>query len=106
MLCDSLLFNIGIKEAEPCAHLAKQLQCAAPEKHEPAESLRDQRQSDGKRRPDAQPSPSPSPQQPRPMTSRAVTATQGACPQSVLPLWQWHGALHEPRPQPGGALAR
>ena len=36
---------------------------------EPAETLRDQRQPDGKRRPDPQPSPSPSPQQPRPMTS-------------------------------------
>ena len=35
----------------------------------PNETLRDQRQPDGKRRPDAQPSPSPSPQQPRPMTS-------------------------------------
>ena len=35
----------------------------------PNETLRDQRQLDGKRRPDAQPSPSPSPQQPRPMTS-------------------------------------
>ena len=35
----------------------------------PSETLCDQRQPDGKWRPDAQPSPSPSPQQPRPMTS-------------------------------------
>jgi hypothetical protein len=37
----------------------------------PSETLHDQRQPDGKRRPDPQPSPSPSesPQQPRPMTS-------------------------------------
>ena len=56
---------------EPCplpSPLAKR-QCTAPEKYEPAESLRDWRQPDGKRRPDPQPSPSPSPQQPRPMTS-------------------------------------
>jgi hypothetical protein len=35
----------------------------------PTETLRDRRQPDGMRRPDAQPIPSPSPQQPRPMTS-------------------------------------
>ena len=40
-----------------------------PVSFSPTETLRDRRQPDGMRRPDAQPIPSPSPQQPRPMTS-------------------------------------
>ena len=73
---------------EPCplpSPLAKR-QCTAREKYEPAESLRDQRQPDGKRRPDPQPSPSPSPQQPRPMTSLQLWLNKPKIDQRVQEL--------------------
>ena len=80
---------------EPCplpSPLTKR-QCTAPEKYEPAESLRDKRQSDGKRRPDAQPSPSPSPQQPRPMTSLQLWLKKPKIDQRVQELEQQIGHI-------------
>jgi hypothetical protein len=53
---------------------------------EPSETLRNQRQPDGKRRPDLQPRPSPSPQQPRPMTSLQLWLNKPKIDQRVQEL--------------------
>ena len=65
----------------------------------PSETLRDQRQPDGMRRPDPQPIPSPSPpQQPRPMTSLQLWLNKPKIDQRVQELERQIGqiALGEP----------